>query len=369
MMPSTQRSTDEGDDSEASARPAIPIRNLWHMLLYVWDRVDLVGRWQSEAEAAPSLEALLASVLANILQQRLRIGIGRDYDSHRQEVAGVRGRVLFGESIRRMSFPHGRAFCGFHVFTPDVTKNRLIRGVLAWLVDDGELGEDRRGRELRGRLRRLVRDLDMVRLEVPTASEVGRELLRKHDRDYSLMLSICRLLLRNQMPTNDGGPSWSPEVDKTTLVLHEIYEKFVARFYRHHLVDWVVFPQPQWHWWPANGTSEYLPTMSPDLVLEHRGAGRLIVLDTKFTAHVLTPGRWNTLRFRPEHLFQIYAYLRSQEHLSDAFRNATGILLYPTVNHAVRERVEIQGHVIRWETVDLAQPWQAIESRLLEIAT
>ena len=109
--------------------------------------------------------------------------------------------------------------------------------------------------------------------------------------------------------------------------------------------------------------------MIPDLVLENQKSGRMIVLDTKFTPHVLDSGPWLTPRFRREHLFQIYAYLRSQEHRSPAYRAATGILLYPTVNHAVSERVEIQGHAIRWETVDLAESWQAIESRLLAIAT
>lgn len=344
----------------------VPIRNIWHMLLYAWDRVDLIGQWRSDVEAAPTLNALLASILAQLVQQRLRIGIGRDYDTVTNEIAAVRGRVLLGESVRRMSFPRRRACCSFQVFTPDVPKNRIIRGVLAKLVDDGDLGPDHSGRELRSRLRRVVRDLEGVRLEPPRPGETGRELLRKHDRDYALMLSICQLLIRHEMPTESSGVANGFVAEKTTLVLSAIYEKFVARFFRHQLSEWRVTAQPRWRW-PTETPSDHLPSLSPDLLLEHRGDARVIVLDTKFTADVLHPGQWDTLRFKREHLFQIYAYLRSQEHRSESFLAATGVLLYPTVRHAVSECVEIHGHRIRWETVDLARPWQEIEERLLAI--
>ena len=36
----------------------------------------------------------------------------------------------------------------------------------------------------------------------------------------------------------------------------------------------------------------------------------------------------------------------------------TGILLYPAVRFQLSESVNMQGHVLRWETIDLAQPWQ-----------
>jgi hypothetical protein len=42
-------------------------------------------------------------------------------------------------------------------------------------------------------------------------------------------------------------------------------------------------------------------------------------------------------------------------------------LLYPTVHHDISERVGIQGHAIRWETVDLAQSWEEVEAALLAV--
>ena len=107
--------------------------------------------------------------------------------------------------------------------------------------------------------------------------------------------------------------------------------------------------------------------MKPDLVLHERSSGRLIILDTKFTAHSFLENQWGKEIFDSAHLYQLYAYLKSQEHLSDAYRTATGILLYPVIDESFSERIELQDHIMRVESVDLAAPWQDIESHLLEL--
>ena len=61
------------------------------------------------------------------------------------------------------------------------------------------------------------------------------------------------------------------------------------------------------------------------------------------------------------------AYLRSQEHVSDSHRSATGILLYPAVKYRLSESIELQNHEIHWETIDLSQRWEHIEADLLRI--
>ena len=56
-----------------STEHGIPIRNLWYMLLYAWNEAplqDLRGRALQDAavERAPTLDALLASVLIKLMQ-------------------------------------------------------------------------------------------------------------------------------------------------------------------------------------------------------------------------------------------------------------------------------------------------------------
>ncbi len=209
--------------------------------------------------------------------------------------------------------------------------------------------------------------MDAVDLVELKPELIRRQQFGRNDADYSLMLAICHILLRRQMPTETPGENNQPTLDRDALTLHEIYEQFIATFYKAHLsADWDVSSQLRIHW-PTEKESLYVPAMFLDLQMQHKQSRRLVVLDTKFTASVLVPGRWYNVIFDPSHLFQMYGYLRSQEHWSESHQSATGILLYPTVEHRVSEMVRIQGHDIRWETIDLNQPWENIESDLLEI--
>jgi 5-methylcytosine-specific restriction enzyme subunit McrC len=93
----------------------------------------------------------------------------------------------------------------------------------------------------------------------------------------------------------------------------------------------------------------------------------MIVLDTKFTAASLVESQWGKPVYDSSHLYQLYAYLRSQEHLSESHRTAGGILLYPSAQHSFSETVQLQEHLIRMECVDLSVAWQDVEKQLLEI--
>ena len=83
----------------------------------------------------------------------------------------------------------------------------------------------------------------------------------------------------------------------------------------------------------------------------------------------LAENQWGKAVFDSSHLYQLYAYLKSQEHLSEAHRTAVGILLYPAVQNKFSEKVRLQDQVIRLESVDLAAPWQEIEGQLMELLT
>jgi 5-methylcytosine-specific restriction enzyme subunit McrC len=150
------------------------------------------------------------------------------------------------------------------------------------------------------------------------------------------------------------------------LILHRIYERFVANFYRLHLKGWDVNAQKRLDW-HAQDANEHLPSMVPDLILQEKRPGRIIILDTKFTASSLLENQWNKPVYDSSHLYQLYAYLRSQEEVSAGYQTATGILLYPVVNGQLSETVQLQDHVIRIESVNLAAHWEEIERQLLEI--
>jgi 5-methylcytosine-specific restriction enzyme subunit McrC len=348
------------------------------MLLYAWNEVpvnDLRGWALRDAvvERAPSLDALLASVLLKLMQQRLRIGLGHDYLPEERSLRGVRGRINFAETLKQRGLDSGQLVCEFHGYRANSLRNQIVRSTIARLVKVGEFGPDAaQAREMQQKLRRLLRDLDGIDFVELTPDLIRRQLYARagSEHDYRLMLAICGLIVQRTMPADPEGNIRGrvPVIDHELLVLHRVYERFVANFYRFHLRDWDVSAQKRLEWHAAE-PNERLPLMVPDIVLQEppQGSGRMILLDTKFTPHSLVENQWGKPVFDSSHMYQVYAYLKSQEHLSEAHRRAVGILLYPAVQNRFSERINLQGHEIRIESVDLAAPWQEIERELLEL--
>ncbi len=362
----------------SSTEYGIPIRNLWHMLLYAWNEVPLneLRSWalrDAPVESAPTLDTLLASVLIRMMQQRLRIGLGHDYVDEARALRGIRGRIDFPESLKQRTLDRGQLVCEFQGYHANSLKNQLIRSTLARLVKVGQFGpEPAAGKEVQQKLRRLLRDMDGIDFIELTPDLIRRQMYSRsgNDHDYRLMLAICDLIVQRQMPGDSEGHATAivPLIDRELLVLYNIYERFVANFYRLHLKGWEVNAQKRLEWHAAEA-NERLPLMVPDIVLQETAqrSGRMIVLDTKFTARSLVENQWGKPIYDSSHLYQLYAYLKSQEHLSEMHAAAVGILLYPAVGQHLTDRVKLQGHIIRIETVDLAAPWQEIEVQLLEL--
>ena len=356
----------------------IPIRNVWHMLLYAWNEPLVVPQVSvGDIENAPTLDALFATVLMKMIQRRMRIGLGRGYVPVSKTLRALRGRVNFAESMKRHTFDHGEVNCDFQEYSVNEPRNQTLRSTLARLVQAGELGPNQTEAEaLRHRLRWLVRNLDGVNIIELDLASIRRQVavhtvpkpvsLWENDNDYRLMLSICEMIVMRQMPLEDDGTKTLPLVDQKTLILHRVYERFVANFYKMHLKGWDVSSQKRldWHTQDAN---EHLPMMIPDLILQEHETRRVIMMDTKFTARSLVENQWGKPIYDSSHLYQLYAYLRSQEQVSAEYRSAQGILLYPAVRAKLSERVELQGHIIRIEGVDLAADWEEVENQLLRL--
>ncbi len=68
------------------------------------------------------------------------------------------------------------------------------------------------------------------------------------------------------------------------------------------------------------------------------------------------------------HIYQLYSYLRSQERSDDPRSlNSEGMLLYPAIKFDVDEAAEIQGHLIRFATIDLGAPTTTVVERLRQL--
>jgi len=221
-------------------------------------------------------------------------------------------------------------------------------------------------REVRQKLRMVSKSMDGVDFIELSTDLIHRLPLGRNDRDYRIMLAICELLLLKYMPSDTAGEMNLLEIEREKLKIFNVFERFVANFYKHHLMDWEVTSQKifTWHEMPKNN---YMPNMQPDLYLRNKLNNRIIILDTKFMPQT-SKGQYNKETFHSGHLYQIYTYVKTQEHISEDHMKAEGILLYPasrTSKHS--ERINLMNHTIRIENVDLTMNWEDIERSLMSL--
>jgi 5-methylcytosine-specific restriction enzyme subunit McrC len=208
--------------------------------------------------------------------------------------------------------------------------------------------------------------------EKPSRFEMSTEHFGRNDMDDRYLLEAARLAFDLALPTEESGEKFLAIPEREILWLRHLYERAVGGFYN------VVLSPRGWHvslGRPLNwlveqktvGIDKFLPSMRTDVILEHFETERYIVVDTKFTS-IIKPGWHRKETLSSGYLYQIYAYLRSQEenNRNPLATHASGLLLHPSVEETVDETVVIQGHKIRFATVDLAAPAKEIRQRLLE---
>jgi 5-methylcytosine-specific restriction enzyme subunit McrC len=343
----------------------IPVRNLWVLLVYAANLAEFRDRFDAEADEAAELPDLLARLLITVVVRRMRRNLSRSYRPNRATLARLRGRIDWLETLTGMHLERGRVACRFEDLTFDTPRNRLVRAALEAMA--GRLSD----REMAGECRRLARELACLGVAPvrPSSGEMSRDPIASHQSDDRLMVAVARLALDLVLPSEKAGAARVTRLERDEELLRRIFENAVAGFYRHefHGRDgWRVRSQAAMDWgaeMTTAGASGLLPGMRPDLILE-RKSDRRIVLDTKFTSP-LTPRRHGGESFKSANLYQIYSYLRSQAGHGDPLGdNAEGVLLYPSLDRDLDESVTIQGHRIRFVTVNLASKASIILERL-----
>jgi 5-methylcytosine-specific restriction enzyme subunit McrC len=186
------------------------------------------------------------------------------------------------------------------------------------------------------------------------------------------MVSAAHLAFNLALPTESVGEKHLSLPDREITWVRKLYEKGIAGFYDVVLSSrgWRVDAGKTIGWLiqsKSPGIDKILPSMRTDVVLGHSGTGRRIIIDTKFNS-VVTRGWYREETLRSGYVYQIYAYLRSQEGNGDPLaEKASGLLLHPSVGDMVNEAVVIQNHEIRFATVDLGATAKEIREQLLQV--
>lgn len=345
----------------------IPVRNLWVLMLYASDLFRTGGTGKVGLEDSPDdLPDLVAKILVHAVEARQRLHLSSGYRAREAIVNRVRGRIDVLKTERHQLLERGLIACKYDELTINTPRNRHVRAAL------NRISRIVRQKNLAYRCRALANGLRTAGVigPMPTRAEMSTEHFGRNDADDRFMVNAATLALELALPTESAGAQLLAMPEREVIWVRKLFERAVGGFYEVTLKPqgWRVKCGRKLSWQTSQktaGIDAIFPTMKTDIILDHAPTFRRIVIDTKFTS-IVTNGWRRDETLRSGYIYQIYAYLRSQVGGGDLLAdNASGLLLHPSMGETVDEEVTIQGHNIRFGTVDLMAEPGEIRSQLL----
>lgn len=340
---------------------SIPIRNIFLLFCYAWDQARFGKAFVTGIEDPPSFAHLLARALAEATRQLMRTGVEVGYREMEDEISGIRGRILLAASVPLIARRGQQLACRFTELSHDTPANRILKAGLAVLASVQGLD-----RTLARELRHLSAQMQDV-ADVPLHAGMFRTLqMHRHMARYDLALNLCGLVLERGIPSSDGQGYRFSDPLSDDVRMAEVFERFVRNFWKLEAKGVLVAPGQVVIGWDAPQSTRAharLPSMRADILVQFEE--RRMIVDTKFYREALAT-RFEATKVRSGHLYQLLAYLRNDAVTGGGAR-PEGLLLYPAVATHIDDRFELEGHRVRVATVDLDQPWRAIEGRMLAL--
>ena len=356
--------SDEGDRTAPGDPGAIPILNVYYLLCYAWNHVQQDATARLRIQEHDKAQDLLGKVLAGGVNHLMRRGLDRGYLERREDLAGIRGKLAVGETVKRALKARARAACDFEELSPDILRNRILRASMSRLLRRNSVNlSDQVRKEVRSAYRKMpaVSPLHLTRSAFTRVQLAGG-----NRKVYRFLLSVCWLIHDSMVVDERTGRSVFRDFVRDKATMWRLFEDFAAGFYRREQRRLRVRRQSPIRFSGTEGTTDAdrarIPGMQADVILGSKSQQRRVILDTKFYRTVLPDGKLNSA-----HLYQLLAYLRNRQAARPDGPRHEGILLYAQSGDPVRADVRLEGHCIQARTVNLDQDWQQIHDEMLAV--
>jgi 5-methylcytosine-specific restriction enzyme subunit McrC len=339
----------------------IPIENIYYLLCYAWDNLEEKDLVKVDPIGDTRLADLFAKVLINGIYYLRRRGLDRGYLDFAEETGHLRGKINFNQTIKRNLLTCAKAHCEFDNLDHSILHNQILKATILRLLKvkdlDGHLKYDLID------LLRWFCEIDTITL---TSSVFRRIQLNRNNAFYRFLMNVCELIFENLLVTEITGETQFRDFMRDDRAMERLFEKFILSFYKKEQDDFHVSASKiKWYCRILDEKSRaFLPEMRTDVTLSSRE--NMIIIDAKYYSQPLV---FNEMKeqIRSTHLYQIYAYVKNAEHIDDSGKCCTGIMLYPTVDHDFDFKYEMEGHLIRFCSINLNQAWRGIHKDLLQL--
>lgn len=340
----------------------IPIENIYYLLCYAWNKLDEKERVNVSIDDKTELLDLFAKVLINATKILLKRGIDKNYIDYTEELAGVKGKIQISQTLKSNLLFKQRTICTFDDFSANIISNRILVSTIYRLTRTKGLD-----RYLKSELISLQRMLPGIEQIEITNSLFKQVRLNRNNRFYGFVINVCQIIYESTFPSEEQGKYKFSDFTRDDNKMNQLFEAFIRNFYKIEQKKYRTVKKEIIKWqfdYAENESYQYLPRMETDITLENDK--EKIIIDAKFYRETMTLN-YDKEKIKSANLYQLFSYLLNQRDGSTKAQNATGILLYPTIETDYNLNFKYNEHKIQIRTVNLNSNWRNISLRLKEI--
>ncbi|MEM6632421.1 MAG: hypothetical protein AAF694_22310 [Bacteroidota bacterium] len=332
---------------------SIPIKNMYYLLSYAWDRGKIAGWSKGVGNTGAGMSELLLCILEEALVNCQVLPRAYSFVSTQSIYPGIKGKVNLSQSLKKNLFTQGKAQVQFESLATDDLYLKILWST--W------------------RKMEVKQHLPILPILSSFSGEykggLSPSLFAQAYRQYSqpqirYLIRLCEWIYHKYLPIPGRRGISIQNFLLNSQEMPALFEAFIRNFYRRHATDYDFIGKEQLKWGNSQESENaLLPRMETDVSLI--SPTRKIVVETKYYKEALqTHYRANSSKFHSNHLFQIFAYL-SHAGVAKNGKPCEGLLIYPTVNFRLEESCFLAQHPIRVYTLDLNRPWEKVHAELL----
>lgn len=337
----------------------IPIENIYYLLCYAWNKLDEKERVNVEVDDRMEILDLFAKILINATKILLKRGIDKNYVETTEELAGIKGKIQFSQTIKSNILFKQRTICTFDEFSSNIITNRILLTSIKTLINTKGLNSDLK-KELIS-LQIMFGGIETIKMSKSIFSQVK---LNRNNRFYGFIMNVCQIIYENTLPTEQSGQYKFSDFTRDENKMNQLFEAFIRNFYRLEQTKYNTVKSEIINWkfdYKDIDSFQYVPVMKTDITLEN--SEEKIIIDAKYYRETMTLN-FDRQKIKSNNLYQLFSYLLNQENETAKSKTAKGILLYPTIEKEFDLSYNYKDHHIEIKTINLNANWQAISLRL-----
>ena len=337
----------------------IPIRNIYYMLSYAYQTLNLSEYKQIGTEKFENVKDLYVEILSIGIPVLIRGGLSKDYISVEETSNVIKGKIDINSTIKKNALVNKKVAVVYDEFSENILLNQIIKATLVYLSRSNNISQKKR---------RLFYGLLPYFTEVSDV-ELGLKLWKnvryaRQNIRYQFIVDVCRYLYE-QLLFDESSTSQLMKEAQDEQRLSSLFEKFIYAFFKRETKYNVSHPQIQWS--VDDGFTDALPIMQTDLVLQKDK--KTLIVDAKFySENMVARFEGGAAKQRSGNLYQIFTYINNWKKELD--ETVAGMLIYAktTAINQPSHIYHIKGNQIFVVSLDLKQDFSGIKENLLAYA-